>query len=584
MTESGPPQRLSHPVASALDRIAASGPLAAATLSLIVLLSMLPGVVLLPPVDRTEVVFAETTRDMVARGAWLDPRYGDTVHQFRPVGTYWLQGVSAWAAGREASRDIAVYRLPSLLAVLLSVIAVYWLSAPRVGRPAALLAAGLVAVAPLTVLVGTLAIAEGLSMLPAVVAMLVLMRLYDAADGEDTRSLVLLLWVALGLAMLLNALQVPILVGATLVALAIMDRDLSWLKRTRPLTGVPLALAIAAPWLYVRHLQDGMPFAGMGWGAFIEALGGSQDMKLRALPGTFLLAAAIGFLPGVALIAPALVRLWARRADRLARFLLAWIIGYIVYLEVLSSKPGTYTVQVMFPAMALAVALLAIDKDGTRPLPRWHAIPPWPVAALFAAALFAGVHLLPGATPGPASVLLMIAVAALFGLSARLGREGRLAAWGGTGVGALALFAATLLGAVLPSIDALWPARTIARTLAGVCNPAPAGLLGFREPSGIFLLSADRRLMSPEAIAAERPDIQIVESRWLDRHARAITAAGGETPQAYACAAAYNTMRGCALSFTIFSYSGSGLCRGPARTSGCPLPAAGRSVAVRACD
>ena len=125
----------------------------------------LPGVLRLPAVDRTEVVIAETTRDMLARGQLADPRYGDTVHQFRPIGTYWAQAKVAWLAGPEHARDITIYRLPGMLSVILAVLALYWLAAPLIGGGAALIAAALFAVAPLTVLVAHLAIAEGLSLL-----------------------------------------------------------------------------------------------------------------------------------------------------------------------------------------------------------------------------------------------------------------------------------------------------------------------------------------------------------------------------------------------------------------------------------
>ncbi len=346
----------------AFHRLAQGGVAPYIVLLVLALAVYLPGVLRLPAVDRTEIVFADTTREMVARGAWTDPRYGDVVHQFRPIGTFWAQGVVARLAGPEQARNITVYRLPSLVAVVLAVLAVFWLAAPRVGRDAALLAAGLFAVAPLTVLVSQLAIADGLALLPATVAMLALLRIYDAVDGQDDPRLALLFWTAMGFGMLVNALHTPILVGVTLLALFVFDRDVSWLRRTRPLMGLPIALALASPWLAVRVMQDGVPFAGMGWSEFLAALGGAQDMKLRAFPGTFTAAALIGFLPGVALLPAAMKALWDDRAQRLPRFLLAWTIGYIVYLELLSSKPGTYTVQVMFPAFALAVALLVMSR------------------------------------------------------------------------------------------------------------------------------------------------------------------------------------------------------------------------------
>ena len=319
----------------------------------------LPGLLRLPAVDRTEIIYAETTRDMAARGTWTDPRYGDVVHQYRPIGTFWLQGAARALFGEAHARDIRIYRLPSLIFVTLAVLALFWLGQAIVGAEAALIASALFAVAPLTVLVSQLAIAEGLSLLPATVAMLALLRIYTTSPGEPARSgpstspsprslrgegrgegrpqtpaqasaphasplpasgeresdrwtLPLLFWAAVGLGVLINALLVPILIVATLIALYVMDRDLSWLKRLQPLVGIPLALLIASPWLIVRAHQDGTPFAGLSWREFLAALGGAQDMKLRAFPGTFVLALLLGFLPGTALLGSAFTRLLER--------------------------------------------------------------------------------------------------------------------------------------------------------------------------------------------------------------------------------------------------------------------------------
>ena len=106
--------------------------------------------------------------------------------------------------------------------------------------------------------------------------------------------------------MFVNALHTPILVATTLIALFVFERDLSWLRRLHIVKGLPLAVTLASPWMIVRFQQDGVPFSGMEFGKFLAALGGAQDMKLRAFPGTFAIAALLGFLPGTALLAPAL--------------------------------------------------------------------------------------------------------------------------------------------------------------------------------------------------------------------------------------------------------------------------------------
>ncbi len=535
-----------------LQNLAARPRWAAIALLDLCLAVYMPGVMRLPPVDRTEVVYAETTRDMLARGALTDPRYGVVVHQFRPIGTYWAQALSATLAGPSHARDITVYRLPGLIAVTLSVLALFWLATPLIGTTQALIAASLFAVAPLTVLLSQLAITEGLALLPATIAMLALLRLYASDTSTATRRIALLFWFAVGFGVLLNALQTPILIAATLIALYIFDRDLAWLKRTRPRMGVPLALLIASPWLIVRTLQDGVPFAGLGFKEFLEALGGSQDMKLRAFPGTFVFAMLLGFLPGTALLAPALTKLWNDRDAKLARFLLAWTLGYLVYLEAISSKPGTYSVQVLFPALALAVAMLVTSDDGKMPPPKFHAFPWPPLAALFALVLFAAPYAALREFPPLWIAPLIAAVAALFYWSAHEGRLGHLTRWALSGTAALALFAVTLLGGVLPSIDKIWPARQIQRFVATSCDPGTRfGLLGFREPSANFLLQADATGQSPEALVASQSDVQIVERRWLDRYTAELAKRGEKLGSQYGCLNAYNVMRGCALSFAV---------------------------------
>ncbi len=88
------------------------------------------------------------------------------------------------------------------------------------------------------------------------------------------------------------------------------------------------------------------------------------------------------------------------------------------------------------------------------------------------------------------------------------------------GVAALGLFAITLLGVVLPGIDKIWPARQIAKAVAG-CPASEKALIGFREPSGRFLLAIPSERQTPEALAQRASDkaltLSIVEDRWTKR-------------------------------------------------------------------
>ncbi len=138
----------------------------------------------------------------------------------------------------------------------------------------------------------------------------------------------------------------------------------------------------------------------------------------------------LGFLPGTVLLGTVFKRFWATRDQRLPRFLLAWVIGYLVYLEALSSKPGTYMVQTMFPALALAVAIVVTSEHGAGKRPEWSGFTIWPTAlSALPLAIFAGRYVFAGEIPGLVPVVLIATIASLFIWSGQLGREGHLRRW-----------------------------------------------------------------------------------------------------------------------------------------------------------
>jgi 4-amino-4-deoxy-L-arabinose transferase-like glycosyltransferase len=549
--------RLEKKCVRLIDEIAARPRLAAAVLVGLFLVACLPGLIALPPVDRTEIVYAQSVRGMLERGDLLDARFLDERFPFRPIGIYWLQMASGALLGPSAWGAIATYRLPSLLGGILAVLGVWRLLRPLLGARGSLIAAALFAVTPIVALQAELAIPEGPLLLAIVVAQLALLRLYCARGGESQTGLALLFWTAQGFAMLLNALAVPILSLSTVSALYVFDRDLAWLKRLQPSWGVPLMLAIAAPWLLVRaHFDNGVPFSSLTFSETLRALGGAQDMKWKAAPLSFTLGLILGFLPGALLLVPALRNLWTNRAAALQRFLFAWIAGYLVYLELISSKPALYTVQAMFPAAAAAVAL-TLERNGRLELPQLMLRPPAWAVLVGLMVLFAGGLTYAGVYPIPSIVLGAALVVAVLTLAARAAGEKLPALWLTSSVAGFALLLGFTFGLALPSIEQVWPARRIADAIEPLrrCAPGPVGLLGFREPSSVFVLGRDSDA-GVEAIAkrmaAREPGIAVVEDRWAPELAQALAQRSVPAPARAGCVTAFNTMRGCPLSFSIY--------------------------------
>src|SRR5436190_23141638 len=90
-----------------LDTLGKGHRLAAAALLALALFTYLPGVFLLPPVDRTEIVYAQSSRGMVERGTAIDSSYEGERFAFRPIGIYWLQATTTKVLGKWSRDDIA---------------------------------------------------------------------------------------------------------------------------------------------------------------------------------------------------------------------------------------------------------------------------------------------------------------------------------------------------------------------------------------------------------------------------------------------------------------------------------------------
>lgn len=573
-------------------------------LAALVLATCLPGVLLLPPVDRTEIVFAGASRDMLETGAVLGERLQGEALRGKPIGAFWLQMLAAAAAGPEARGSIIPYRLPSLAGVLLAVLATYWLLAPLLGGRGAFVAAGLLAVTPILAVEATLAVADGPALAAATAAQLALLRLYCAADGRPAGEpggplwAALLFWTAQGVGISINALAVPLLSLSTLLALVWLDRRAGWLAGLRPLPLAPLALLLGAPWLVARAVADGgIPFQGLPWSELLAALGGSQADKWKAAPASFTLAFILGFLPGALLLWPALAHLWRERSQPLPRFLLAWIAGYLGYLELVSGKPALYSVPPLFPAAAAAVALVLTaggqpSGDGLS-LPRRTPAPPPLLPALFILPVFGLLLWLADAPPTLPLAAGAGLAAVLLALAAHAARSGLAAAWLVCSIGGFSLFLAFTFGGFLPHLDTAWPAPRLASAIAPLraCLGGPVGILGFREPSARFVLGPDLEYVTPgEAAgwaAAGRRGIVLVEERWQADVARALRERGGPPFLRLGCVPAFNVMRGCPLRFSIHAagpdVSAEARCR-VAREWACPSPLSSQVAERRAAE
>ncbi|WP_297804768.1 glycosyltransferase family 39 protein [uncultured Brevundimonas sp.] len=494
------------------------GPLLAAMLTL---LAGLPGLLLLPPLDRDESRFAQATSQMLESGDYIDIRFQDDPRWKKPVGIYWAQAAVVGLVSDPADRAIQPYRIPSLLGAMLAAAALAWLGSATLGHRAGFLAGAMLGATFLLSTEAGIAKTDALLCGLITLAMAALARIYLATrdDIRPSRLHKLLFWAALGASILVKGPIGPMVIGLTLISLSLWDRNIRWLGRLGWGWGIPLLAIMLGPWaIAITIATDG--------GFWREALGGDLAPKLvsaheshGAPPGTYLLLAPLLLFPTTLLLPAALVTAWKQRKEPLVRFAICWLVPAWIAFELVPTKLVHYTLPT-FGALTLLMAIAL-----TKPLGRFSR---WVGAALgLAVAVLLSFLVLYGLTEFGRSTaqtwanitivcLMMAAAIGGFMLVNRAAVTAVLAAM------IFGIIGHAGLAGTLRQLKPLSVSPQLVATMkeAGIHPaqghlPGPVAIAGYHEPSFVFLTGRETQLTdgagAAKALAEGRP--VIVEAR-----------------------------------------------------------------------
>ncbi len=492
-----------------------------------------------PLIGRDEPRFAEAAREMLSRGDLVVPTFGGVNRYDKPILIYWctMASYAVFGVNERAAR------LPSNLAGALTVLLLAWWARRRFGPGLGLLAGLLLAVTLTFHLESRACTADLVMLLPSVAALLALERLVTREEASWRAALIF--WVGMALALLakgpvgpafaiftglglwalgrswnrweLGAMVVLVLAGWYRAGPEVLVVPLVWalaetlrssagrgtLGRLRWWWGVPLLVALTAPWTVAALRATHGEFFRVGVGKHVVARSLTALESHGGFPGFYLVTGMVAAFPLFAFLAPAVAGRWRElREDATLRFLLAWLVGPLLMLELVETKLVHYW-MLSYPAGALLVAAWLVSRPSAagrfdrvgRALLLLGGLP---VAALgLGLALHFGISrlLLPGAAAG---ALLLAGLAAAVTL--RDPRRRVAAAIVGTG-----LFLAALLGWYLPILGTELIGPRAVRKLHEICRPAERLVIyKARDDELFFYLPLDAVNCRPrECLAAE---------------------------------------------------------------------------------
>ena len=349
----------------------------------------LAGTAEIPILGLDEGRFSQAAREMVHRGDLVVPTFHGEGRYHKPILIYWctMASYSVFGVNERAAR------LPSIVAGTLTVMLLAWTARRRFGAGAGLLAGMLLAVTVTFHVQAKACTADMVLLLPTLAAMLAFEAI--VAGSGDWRS-ALVLWLGLGLAILAKGPIAPAWIGATALALWAFDshwqpwqmaafaalllagawslgpavlvvpaglalRDLLRSPTGRRVVrdmrwrwGFPLLALVVMPWVIMVEWATGGAFLREALGTHVVSRSVTSFESHGFFPGFYLVTAPLVAFPWFVFSVDAARRGSAAVGVATARYLVAWLVGPLVLLELVQTKLVHYWLP-SYPAGVLLV-------------------------------------------------------------------------------------------------------------------------------------------------------------------------------------------------------------------------------------
>lgn len=300
--------------------------------------------------DRDEPRYAESVREMRARGDWLIPWFNGAPRYQKPILVYWLMGLATKIAGDDAFGA----RLVSGISGALICLSTYVLARRMFNLRTAVFAGVFLASAPIMSVESKLATTDALLALIILGCQFCLWEL----SHRRSRAIALGFWILTGLAILLKGPVGPaITLAAALAARLLGGRGaLPGWDRLEWKRGAVACLVLTAPWFIAAGV--------ISRGAFYRVAAGEELLAKVArgvemhggFPGYYAATALVAFHPWSAILPAALLGAWRlRRESRELAYLCGWVLGPWILLELPRTKLVHYYLPA-YPACAIVVA------------------------------------------------------------------------------------------------------------------------------------------------------------------------------------------------------------------------------------
>ena len=316
-----------------------------------------------PMLDPDEGRYAEIPREMVTTGHWITPRLDGLKYFEKPALQYWataaiysVVGLSNWSS-----------RLWTVLLGFACLPMIYAWVARLYDRRSAVASVVLLALSPYFGIVGHLDLLDAGFTFWMCATVFAFTRGQCAPPGSRSeRNWALLSWALAALAILSKGIVVFVLDGGALILYSVLERDARPWRRMHFALGIPILLALAAPWFILVSLRnpDFAPyfFIHEHFQRFLTTEAHRVEPWWYFLP-----LLAVGAFPWLVPLARGTLAAWREPASDLQfkplKFLMIFSALTLVFFSISDSKLATYILP-MFPPLAAITGVAIVHRPG----------------------------------------------------------------------------------------------------------------------------------------------------------------------------------------------------------------------------
>lgn len=348
----------------------------------------LPGVFMLPALDRDESRFAQASKQMIESGDYIRLRYQDELRNKKPAGIHWMQAGATAIFSDVKDLEIWSYRIPSWIGACLATLATFWCGLALLSRREAFLGSAMFGTTLLLTSEAHISKTDGMLVFLTTLGMGAIARLFMRQDND--KKMALLFWLAMSLGFLIKGPVTPMVAIFAMVVLYYWNgRDHGWMKSLIWWPGPLLFVVLVLPWFTWIQLATAGEYVQGAVGKDLKDKLVSASEGHGGLPGYHLLHIPAWFFPGSLLFVPMLLLVWhnvkrsiplrylqtrldgrqsdvsvsldpSRKTVEGLKFLVAWAVPTWIFFELLLTKLSHYILPA-YPAFGLLCGYVAVQ-------------------------------------------------------------------------------------------------------------------------------------------------------------------------------------------------------------------------------